>query len=86
MTLRTGTSKPGKVHRHDSCSTHGRQGQTGCTGRSIPVDTLDTLVTDHLLAELLQPDRLRATLSSLWTLRAEKAAQVDGREAALRGS
>ncbi|WP_010686697.1 hypothetical protein [Methylobacterium mesophilicum] len=42
-------------------------------------------MTDHLLAELLQPDRLRATLSSLWTLRAEKAVQVDGREAALRG-
>jgi len=85
MTLRTGTSRSGKVHRYYSCSTHGRVGRTGCTGRSIPMDTLDTLVTDHLVAELLQPDRLRATLSSLWTLRAEKAAQVDGRVAALRG-
>nr|WP_281374998.1 zinc ribbon domain-containing protein [Methylobacterium fujisawaense] len=85
MTLRTGTSKSGKVHRYYSCSTHGRQGRTGCTGRSIPMDILDTMVTDHLVAELLQPDRLRATLASLWTLRAEKTAQVDGRVAALRG-
>ncbi|GEL44472.1 recombinase RecB [Methylorubrum extorquens] len=85
MTLRTGTSKSGKVHRYYSCSTHGRIGKTGCTGRSIPMDTLDTLVTDHLVAELLQPDRLRATLQSLWALRAEKAAQVDGRLATLRG-
>lgn len=84
MTLRTGTSKSGQVHKYYSCSTHGRQGKTGCTGRSIRMDTLDTLVTDHLVAELLQPDRLRATLSSLWTLRAEKSAQVDGRVAALR--
>ncbi|MDN3624867.1 recombinase family protein [Methylobacterium isbiliense] len=85
MTLRTGTSKSGKVHRYYSCSTHGRMGRTGCTGRSIPMDTLDTLVTDHLVTELLQPDRLRATLASLWALRAEKAAQVDGRVATLRG-
>ncbi|MFY9294937.1 MAG: recombinase family protein [Methylorubrum rhodinum] len=84
MTLRTGTSKSGQVHKYYSCSTHGRQGKTGCTGRSIRMDTLDTLVTDHLVAELLQPDRLRATLSSLWSLRAEKSAQVDGRVAALR--
>ncbi|WP_407529031.1 recombinase zinc beta ribbon domain-containing protein [Methylobacterium oryzisoli] len=85
MTLRTGTSKSGKVHRYYSCSTHGRMGRTGCTGRSILMDTLDTLVTDHLVTESLQPDRLRATLASLWALRAEKAAQVDGRVATLRG-
>ncbi|MCJ2055101.1 recombinase family protein [Methylobacterium sp. J-048] len=84
MTLRTGTSKSGQVHRYDSGSTHGRRGKTGCTGRSIRMDTLDTLVTDRLVAELLQPDRLRATLASLWSVRAEKAIQVDGRVAALR--
>ncbi|MCJ2025288.1 recombinase family protein [Methylobacterium sp. J-067] len=84
MTLRTGTSKSGRVHRYYSCSTHGRQGKTGCTGRSIRMDTLDMLVTDHLVAELLQPARLRATLASLWSRRAEEAMEVDGRVAALR--
>lgn len=84
MTLRTGTSRSGQIYKYYSCSTHGRQGKSGCLGRSIRMDTLDTLVTDHLVTELLQPDRLRATLLSLWELRAGKAHQVDGRIAALR--
>ncbi len=84
MTLRTGTSKSGRVHRYYSCSTHGRQGKTGCIGRSIRMDTLDTLVTDRLVAELLQPARLQATLAALWSRRAEEAMEVDGRVAALR--
>ena len=84
MTLRTGTSKSKKVHTYYSCSTKSRQGATGCSGRSIRMATLDTLVTDHLVAELLQPDRLRAVLASLWALKAERAAEVSGRGAALR--
>lgn len=84
MTMRTGTSKSGRVYTYYSCSTHGRQGKTGCTGRSIPMGKLDTLVTDHLVSELLQPDRLRATLASLWALRSERTAEVDGRVVALR--
>lgn len=83
MTLRTGTSRSGQVHKYYRCSTHGRMGKTGCTGRSIRMDTLDDLVTESLVAELLQPDRSRATLASLWAQRDEKAAQVDGRVAAL---
>jgi site-specific DNA recombinase len=84
MTLRTGTSKSGKVHRYYSCSTKSRQGEVGCQGRSIPMHKLDELVTDHLAGELLQPARLEATLASLWTGRAAKQAEVDGRVAALR--
>ena len=84
MTLRTGTSKSAQVHRYYACSTHGRQGKTGCVGRNIRMDTLDTLVTDHLVTALLQPERLRATLASLWSLRVERAAEVDGRVAVLR--
>ncbi|UMY16502.1 recombinase family protein [Methylobacterium organophilum] len=79
MTMRTGTSKSGRVYTYYSCSTHGRQGKTGSKGRSIPMQKLDNLVTDHLVAELLQPDRLRATLASLWALRSDRAAEVDGR-------
>ena len=83
MTMRTGTSKSKKVHTYYSCSTKARQGATGCPGRSIRMATLDTLVIDHLVAELLQPERLRATLASLWALKAQRAAEVDGRVAAL---
>jgi site-specific DNA recombinase len=35
MTLRTGTSKSGKVHRYYTCSTAARVGKTGCKGRAI---------------------------------------------------
>ncbi len=84
MTLRTGTSRSGQVHTYYRCSTHGRMGKTGCTGCSIRMDTFDNLVIDRLIAELLQPDRLRELLASLWAQRHEKAAQVDGRVATLR--
>ena len=57
MTLRTGTSKSGKVHRYYTCSTAARVGKTGCKGRSIAMAKLDTLVTSHLADRLLGPNR-----------------------------
>ncbi|POR40195.1 recombinase family protein [Methylobacterium sp. V23] len=84
MTLRTGTSRSGKVHRYYTCSTSGRMGKSACKGRAIRMDTLDTLVVDNLVERLLQPDRLTATLASLWASRALKAAEVDGRITALQ--
>ncbi|MFL1875830.1 recombinase family protein [Hansschlegelia beijingensis] len=84
MTLRTGTSRSGQVHRYYSCSTHGRQGKVGCTGRSIRMGTLDTLVAENLATELLEPTRLREMLASLISRRSKKAAEVDERIASLR--
>lgn len=84
MTLRTGTSKSGKVHRYYSCSTANRQGKSGCKGRSIPVDTLDTLVTNRLVERLFQPERLTELLTSLCAHRAEKQASVDARATRLQ--
>jgi hypothetical protein len=55
MTLRTGTSKSGKVHRYYACSTCARQGRAACKGRSIRIDGLDALVTTHLAERLLKP-------------------------------
>ena len=83
MTLRTGTSKTGKVHRYYSCSTCARQGRAVCKGRSIPMDKLDGLVTTHLAERLLKPERLTAMLDALASRRAAKAAAVDGRIAIL---
>ncbi|MGE3702886.1 MAG: recombinase family protein, partial [Hyphomicrobiaceae bacterium] len=79
MTLRTGTSKTGKVHRYYTCSSCARRGRTACKGRSIRMDRLDSLVTTHLVDRLLEPDRLTALLASLAGRRAEKAAAVDER-------
>ena len=79
MTLRTGTSKTGKIHRYYTCSSCARQGKTACKGRSIRMDKLDTLVTHHLADRVLDPERLTAMLASLASRRAVKAAAVDER-------
>lgn len=73
MTLRTGTSKSGKVHRYYTCSTAARVGKVGCKGRSIAMDELDGLVTTHLADRLLGPNRLAGLLTSL----TEKCAASD---------
>src|ERR1700693_1065726 len=39
MTLRTG--KSGR-YRYYTCSTKARQGETGCRGRTVPIEKLDT--------------------------------------------
>ena len=79
MTLRTGTSKSGTVHRYYSCSTCNRKGKTACKGRSIPMDKLDTLVVDHLSKRLFTAERLTEMLASLSARRTSRAAEVDGR-------
>ncbi len=70
MTLRTGK---GGRYRYSTCSTKARQGETGCKGRSIPMEKLDALVADHLEKRLLTPERLEEVLSSILTRREERA-------------
>ncbi|CAN0394367.1 unnamed protein product, partial [Phaeothamnion confervicola] len=84
MTLRTGTSSTGKIHKYYTCSTCARQGKTACKGRSIPMGKLDTLVTENLIEKLFQPERLNIILGKLSERRSEKAAEVDRRVADLK--
>jgi site-specific DNA recombinase len=83
MTLRTGTSHTGAIHRYYTCSTCARAGKSVCKGRSIRMDKLDGLVTRHVVDRLLDPERLGIMLSSLASRRAAKAATVDERIAIL---
>ena len=83
MSLRTGTSKTGKVHRYYACSTCARKGKKACPGRTVQMDRLDNLVTKHLMDKLLTGERIWELLSTLATRRAERAASVDARLAAL---
>lgn len=83
MTLRTGTSKTGKVHRYYACSTCARQGKSVCKGRSIKMDRLDDLVTNQLIDRLLAPERLERILASLAARRAERSGAIDERIKAL---
>ena len=70
MTIRTGK---GGRYRYYTCSIKARQGETGCSGRSIPMEKLDTIVAGHIEDRLLQPDRLEEVLSSVLDRRHERA-------------
>jgi site-specific DNA recombinase len=70
MTIRTG--KSGK-YRYYTCSTAARQGETGCKGRSIPMEKLDDLVAQHLETRLLDPERLEVVLAAVLDRRQERA-------------
>ena len=82
MTLRTGTSRSGAVHRYYTCSTQALKGKSTCKGRSMPMGKLDSLVTNRLVEHLFHPGRLAAILSSLTARRAEKVVGVAGFEPA----
>jgi site-specific DNA recombinase len=70
MTLRTGK---GGRYRYYTCSIKARQGETGCKGRSIPMEKLDSLVVEHIADRLLQPERLEEVLASVLDRRHERA-------------
>ena len=70
MTLRTGK---GGRYRYYTCSIKARQGETGCKGRSIPMEKLDNLVAEHIAERLLQPERLDEVLASVLDRRQERA-------------
>jgi hypothetical protein len=84
MMLRTGTSKGGRVYRYYTCSNCATKGKTVCKGRSIPMDKLDRMVTDHLLERLFKPERIALILASLSSRRAELAAAVNTRKSTLQ--
>jgi site-specific DNA recombinase len=84
MTLRTGTSKGGRVYRYYTCSNCATKGKTACKGRSIAMQKLDMLVTEHLLERLFKPERVAVILASLSSHRAEQAAAINGRVTALQ--
>jgi hypothetical protein len=70
MTLRTGK---GGRYRYYTCSTKARQGDTGCQGRTVPMEKLDRVVADHIEQRLLQPRRLEQILNSVLDHRKERA-------------
>lgn len=79
MTLRTGTSKSGRVYRYYSCSASGRVGKSACKGRTVPMEKLDHLVTRHVAERVLMPERLEALLQSVVDRRVKADAEVQAR-------
>ena len=70
MTLRTGK---GGLYCYYTCSIKARQGETGCKGRSIPMEKLDNLVAGHIEDRLLAPERLEEVLAAVLDRRQERA-------------
>lgn len=62
MTLRTG--KSGR-YRYYACASCAQKGKSACKGRSIPMDKLDTIVTDRLADQLLTPRHVEKLLVGL---------------------
>ena len=83
MTLRAGTSRTGRIYRYYACASAMQKGKLACKGRAIPMDKLDTLVTDHLSDRLLQPERLTSMLTALAGRRADRQAALNNRITAL---
>ncbi|WP_342708836.1 recombinase family protein [Bradyrhizobium sp. B124] len=81
MTLRTG--KSGR-YRYYTCSTKARQGETGCKGRTVPMEKLDSVVAEHIEQRLLQPKRLEEVLSADLHRRKERAERRTAHIAELR--
>jgi hypothetical protein len=81
MTLRTGK---GGRYRYYTCSTKARQGETGCSGRTVPMEKLDNVVAEHIEHRLLQPKRLEQILSNVLDRREERAERRTAHIAALR--
>jgi site-specific DNA recombinase len=69
MTLRTGK---GNRYRYYTCSIRARQGDTGCTGRSVPMAKLDNLVAEHIEHRLLTSERLEEVLATVLDRRQER--------------
>jgi hypothetical protein len=60
------------------------EGKTACKGRTVRMDTLDTLVVEHLSERLFTTERLTAILAATFARRAEKAVEVDRRVVSLQ--
>jgi site-specific DNA recombinase len=81
MTLRTGK---GGRYRYYTCSTKARQGETGCQGRTVPMDKLDRVVADHIEHRLLESKRLEQILASVLDRREERAERISANFASVR--
>ncbi len=69
MTIRTGK---GGRYRYYTCSTKARKGPTACSGMTVPMEKLDTLVAKHLEERLLDPARLEEVLAAVLDRRQER--------------
>lgn len=78
MTMRTG--KAGR-YRYYACQRKVRTDEEQCPGLAVPMEAFDTLIAEHLMARLLNRDRLRTVLGRVLDERRARGEQ--GHEARL---
>ena len=81
MTLRTG--KSGR-YRYYACATCAQKGKSACKGRSVPMDKLDTIVTERIADQLLTPHRVEKLLTGLIERQTSRSADYTDRITNLR--
>jgi site-specific DNA recombinase len=85
LTTATGTSRNGTIHAYYKCLQAIKQGRhkdgngATCANRKIPRPTVEKLVIDALLDQLLQPERVRSILTTLKARQDERQASADRR-------
>jgi len=81
MTLRTG--KSGR-YRYYTCASAAQKGKSACTGRSVPMDKLDDLITAKLVGDLLTPERVGNLLKALIARQSDRETESAQRLTALK--
>lgn len=61
-----------------------QKGKSACKGRSVPMDKLDTIVTEPIADQLLTPQRVEELLTGLIELQASRSADYTDRITSLR--
>ncbi len=75
MTIRTGGA--GR-YRYYACQSKPRRGTSACTGRAVPMETLDALIAKHMMARLLDRERLALILDGILQRRRERLTRDGG--------
>jgi site-specific DNA recombinase len=80
---RSGTVRRGRKYSYYSCAGCGHKGPTVCKGRHVPLNKLDTLVTQAIKTELFAPERLTQILRTLIERQGQKDLGFQQRRASL---
>ena len=83
MTIRTG--KSGR-YRYYVCAAAAQKGKDACAGRSVPMDRLDSAVTERIGSQLLTPERVEQLLHGLMKRQSRRDTDLADRLTMLRGN
>lgn len=84
MTLSTGKNGYGQTYRYYHCGREARYGKIDCDGPRVPEPTLDEIVIDSIVTQVLDPQRIRTLLEKLREQVVSEKSHREGHAQALR--